>query len=141
MLFGLLGLTTGMLWATFTWGQPWNNDIKQIMTAVALLIYFAYFILRNSFDDREKGARLAAVYNIFAFSTLIPLLYIVPRLEMFESLHPGAKGSPTFASQDLDNTMRMVFYPAILGWIFLGFWVADIRIRITRLQDRVLDID
>lgn len=141
LLFGLLGLTTGMLWATFTWGKPWNNDIKQIMTAVALLIYFAYFILRNSFDDQEKGARLAAVYNVFAFSTLIPLLYIVPRLEMFESLHPGAKGSPTFSSQDLDNTMRMVFYPAILGWTMLGFWVADIRIRVTRLQDHLQDID
>jgi heme exporter protein C len=139
LLFGFLGLFTGMIWANYTWNAPWSNDIKQLMTAVALLIYVAYFILRGSFDEPEKGARLAAVYNIFAFASLIPLLYIVPRL--FSSLHPGAQANPTIGSQDFDNTMRMVFYPSIIGWMLLGYWVANIRYRIQRVNDRMLDID
>jgi heme exporter protein C len=128
-----------MVWANYTWGRPWSNDIKQLMTAVALLIYFAYFILRRSFDEPEKGARLAAAYNIFAFAALIPLLYIVPR--MFASLHPGATGNPAFGTQDLDNTMRAVFYPAIIGWTLLGFWIAELRIRVQRLHDKKLGLD
>ena len=139
LLFGFLGLFTGMIWANYTWGKPWSNDIKQLMTAVALLIYLAYFILRRSFDEYEKGARLAAVYNIFAFASLIPLLYIVPR--MFASLHPGATGNPAFGSQDLDNTMRAVFYPAIIGWTLLGFWITELRIRYQRLYDKALGLD
>ncbi len=139
IVFGLLGLVTGMVWANYTWGAPWNNDIKQITTAIALLVYLAYFILRSSFDDSEKGARLAAVYNIFAFAALFPLLYIVPR--MFTSLHPGATGNPAFGSQDLDNTMRMVFYPAIIGWTLLGTWIAELRTRYMRLFDKVANID
>ncbi len=139
LLFGALGLFTGMVWANYTWGKPWSNDIKQLMTAVALLIYLAYFILRRSFDEYEKGARLAAVYNIFAFASLVPLLYIVPR--MFASLHPGATGNPAFGSQDLDNTMRMVFYPAILGWTLLGFWIADLRIRYQRVYDKATGLE
>jgi heme exporter protein C len=139
LLFGGLGLVTGMLWAHYAWGAAWSNDIKQLMTAVALLIYLAYFILRASFDEPEKGARLAAVYNIFAFASLIPLLYIVPR--MFASLHPGATGNPAFGSEDLDNTMRMVFYPAILGFTGLGFWIADLRIRYQRLADKAVGLD
>ncbi len=139
LLFGIMGLITGMMWAHFAWGAAWSNDIKQLMTAVALLIYLAYFILRTSFDEPEKGARLAAVYNIFAFSSLIPLLYIVPR--MFASLHPGATGSPAFGSQDLDNTMRLVFYPAILGFILLGTWITQLRYRHLTIQDKVLGID
>ncbi|MFN0012995.1 MAG: cytochrome c biogenesis protein CcsA [Saprospiraceae bacterium] len=138
LLFGILGLITGMVWANYTWGKPWSNDIKQLMTAVALLIYLAYFILRRSFDEYEKSARLAAVYNIFAFASLVPLLYIVPR--MFASLHPGATGNPAFGTQDLDNTMRAVFYPAILGWTLLGFWLADLRIRYQRLFDRAVGL-
>jgi heme exporter protein C len=134
LLFGVLGLVTGMLWANYTWGAPWSNDIKQLMTAVALLVYLAYFILRSSFDEPEKGARLAATYNIFAFASLIPLLYIVPRL--FASLHPGATGNPAFGSQDLDNTMRAVFYPAIIGWTLLGFWIAELHFRIKRIEDK-----
>jgi heme exporter protein C len=138
LLFGMLGLVTGMLWAHYAWGAAWSNDIKQLMTAVALLIYLAYFILRASFDEPEKGARLAAVYNIFAFASLIPLLYIVPR--MFASLHPGATGNPAFGSQDLDNTMRMVFYPSIIGFSLLGVWVAQLRYRYLKLRDKVLGI-
>ncbi|HLP94935.1 MAG TPA: cytochrome c biogenesis protein [Saprospiraceae bacterium] len=139
LLFGFMGLVTGMLWANYTWGAPWSNDIKQLMTAVALLIYLAYFILRRSFDEPEKGARLSAVYNIFAFSSLIPLLYIVPR--MFASLHPGSTGNPAFGSQDLDNTMRMVFYPAILGFTGIGFWLALLRVRMKRIEDKMIGLD
>jgi heme exporter protein C len=139
ILFGLLGLFTGMLWAHYAWGAAWSNDIKQLMTAVALLIYIAYFILRKSFDEQEKGARLGAVYNIFAFASLIPLLYVVPR--MFASLHPGATGNPAFSTQDLDNTMKLVFRPGSLGWILLGFWMAQLRYRIQRISDKVEEID
>lgn len=139
ILFGILGLLTGMVWANYAWGKPWSNDIKQLMTAVALLIYLAYFILRSSFDEPEKGARLGAVYNIFAFATLIPLLYIVPR--MFASLHPGATGNPAFGSNDLDNTMRMVFYPSIIGWTLLGFWIGELRFRYLALMDKLADLD
>jgi heme exporter protein C len=139
IVFGLLGLFTGMVWANYAWGKPWSNDIKQLMTAVALLVYMAYFILRSSFDESEKGARLAAVYNIFAFASLIPLLYIVPR--MFASLHPGATGNPAFGSNDLDNTMRLVFYPAIIGWSLIGLWITQLRYRYLRLQDRADEID
>jgi heme exporter protein C len=139
LLYGGLGLVTGMLWAHYAWGAAWSNDIKQLMTAVALLIYVAYFILRESFDEPEKGARLAAVYNVFAFASLIPLLYIVPRL--FASLHPGATGSPAFGSQDLDNTMRAVFYPAIIGWSLLGFWIAELRFRLLRIEQKQYDLE
>lgn len=139
LLYGGLGLVTGMLWAHYAWGAAWSNDIKQLMTAVALLIYLAYFILRASFDEPEKGARLAAVYNIFAFASLVPLLYIVPR--MFASLHPGATGNPAFGSEDLDNTMRLVFYPAILGFTGIGFWIAELRIRYQRVSDKALGLD
>ncbi len=139
LLFGIMGLVTGMLWAQYAWGAAWSNDIKQLMTAVALLVYLAYFILRRSFDEPEKGARLSAVYNIFAFAALIPLLYVVPRL--FASLHPGATGNPAFGSGDLDNTMRAVFYPSIIGWTLLGFWVAQLRIRYQRLKDHAMGLD
>lgn len=135
ILFGILGLATGAIWAKNTWGAYWSWDIKQNMTAIALLIYCAYFVLRNSFEDRERRARLGAVYNIFAFATLIPLLYVIPRLT--DSLHPGSGGNPAFGSQDLDNTMRMVFYPAIIGWSLLGYWMASLLYRANRLKDEL----
>ena len=61
IVFGALGLITGAIWANYTWGAPWNNDPKQLGAAIALLIYLAYFVLRNSMTDIDKRGRVAAV--------------------------------------------------------------------------------
>ena len=132
VMFGVLGIVSGMVWANFTWGEPWSNDPKQNASAVALLIYFALIILRGSLQDDHQKARLGAVYNIFAFAVLIPLLFVLPR--MTDSLHPGNGGNPAFGQYDLDSDLRMVFYPAVLGWTFLGFWMATLKIRAASLQ-------
>jgi heme exporter protein C len=137
ILFGALGLITGAIWAKNTWGAYWSWDVKQNMTAIALLIYLAYFVLRRSFDDPEKRARVSAVYNIFAFATLIPLLFVIPR--MTDSLHPGSGGNPAIGSEDLDHTMRLVFYPAIIGWSLLGVWIANLAFRTKRLLEIQLE--
>ena len=134
MVFAMLGLFTGMIWAKATWGAYWTADPKLQGTAVTLLIYAAYFILRTSIDDPEKRARLAAVYNVFAFVLMIVFIGILPR--MTDSLHPGNGGNPAFGNYDLDNGMRMVFYPAVLGWILMGWWIATLRVRLERLRYR-----
>ncbi len=130
--FGVLGLLTGMLWANFTWGSPWSGDPKQNATAICMLIYLAYFVLRGSISDEQMRGRVSGVYNIFAFAAMIPLLFILPRLE--DSLHPGNGGKPGFNSYDLDSQLRLVFYPAVIGWALLGFWIATIKIRISRVE-------
>jgi len=134
-LLGMLGILTGAVWAKNTWGAYWSFDVKQNMSAIAMLIYAAYFILRQSISDPDVAKRFAAVYNVFAFCMLIPLLYIIPR--MTDSLHPGSGGNPAFGSEDLDNTMRMVFYPAIIGWILLGCWMSNVTWRYLRLRDEM----
>ncbi|MDX1477551.1 MAG: cytochrome c biogenesis protein CcsA [Saprospiraceae bacterium] len=134
-IFGVLGLLTGMLWAKYTWGTAWSWDIKQNVSAITLLIYFAYFILRKSFDDPERRARTAAVYNVFAAAMLIPLLFVIPRLT--DSLHPGSGGNPALGGEDLDNTMRAVFYPAVIGWILAGLWLSQVLYRIRKLEHEV----
>src|SRR5690606_38028952 len=115
---GILGIITGMIWAAFTWGSPWSSDPKQNGAAIGILIYLAYKVLRNSIPDEQRRARVSAVYNIFAFAALVPLLFILPR--MTDSLHPGSGGNPGFNAYDLDNRMRMVFYPAVVGWTLFG---------------------
>jgi heme exporter protein C len=130
IVFGFLGLVTGMIWANFTWGSPWPNDPKLNSAAIATLMYMAYIVLRGSMDEEQKRAKISAVYNVFAFPVMLVLLFILPR--MTDSLHPGNGGNPGFNSYDLDSQMRLVFYPAVIGWILIGVWIANMRYR-TRL--------
>ncbi len=133
---GILGIVTGSVWAKFTWGAWWVSDAKLNGAAITLLIYFAYLILRNSMDEEQKRARVAAVYNIFAFVMLIIFLMVLPRLT--DSLHPGNGGNPGFGGYDLDNTMKLVFYPAVIGWTLLGVWLMQVCLRIRTLNHKLL---
>ena len=131
MVFGIAGLLTGMIWAKNTWGAYWVNDTKLNGAAAAMLIYSSYFILRNAITDNMKRARIAGVYLIFAFMMMMVFIFVLPRLT--DSLHPGNGGNPGFSKYDLDSDMRLVFYPAIIGWSLLGVWISLIRIRIKKL--------
>lgn len=134
IVFGFLGLATGMIWGKYTWGSPWPNDPKMNSAAIATLMYLAYIVLRNSLQEEQRRARISAVYNIFAFPIMIVLLFILPR--MTDSLHPGNGGNPGFSSYDLDSRMRLVFYPACLGWILIGLWISTLRFRIRKIENK-----
>jgi len=138
VILGILGICTGAIWAKFTWGAFWSSDPKQNGAAIALLIYLGYFVLRSSIQDEQVRARVSSIYNIFAYASLLPLLYILPR--MTDSLHPGSGGNPGFNIYDLDNNMRLVFYPSIFAWTFLFLWISNLRIRLTEVSGRLNEI-
>lgn len=139
IFFGFLGLATGMLWAKYTWGAWWVNDAKLNGAAASILVYLAYFMLRSSLDEEQKRARISAVYSIFAFSLMLVFIMILPRLT--DSLHPGNGGNPGFGSYDLDRKMRMVFYPAVIGWSLIGVWIWEIRVRIGLINEVMNQMD
>jgi heme exporter protein C len=146
-VLGILGYITGAIWASYTWLTDQHQSLGSILkepkligAAIALLIYGAYFVLRGSFTDIDKRARISAVYNIFAFAMLFPSIWIIPRL--VGSLHPGAPGSdsgnPALNFKDIDSRLRMVFYPAVIGWTLLAVWIATMKIRLQLLKDKIL---
>ncbi len=135
LFFGMMGIVTGMEWANFTWGTPWTNDPQLNGAAITILAYFAYLVLRRSIDEENKRARIAAVYNVFAFVMLIVFIGILPKLSD-GSLHPGKGGSPMTVT-NLDVTMRLVFYPAIAGWIIVGYWLTGIRVKMDTIRQHL----
>jgi heme exporter protein C len=137
LVFATLGLITGSIWAKFTWGDWWTNDPKLNSVAIGMLIYLAYGLVRSSMPDEQQRARISNVYNIFAFIIFMILIWILPR--MTDSLHPGNGGNPGFSKYDLDSNMRLVFYPAIIAWALLGFWIANLRIRLKKIAQLTIE--
>ena len=144
LLFAFLGLITGSIWAKFTWSEHtdllslsgwWANDVKLNGAAITTLIYLAYRILRNAIKDEHQKAKISAVYNIFAFTMMLVFIMVLPRIT--DSLHPGNGGNPAFSKYDLDSTLRMVFYPAVLGWILLGLWMLSLKVRLGKIQNKI----
>ncbi len=146
ILFGILGYATGTIWMSYTWADPNNalfqsfsalaREPKLIGTAIALLIYFAYMVLRDSIKDMDQRAKISAVYNIFAYAMLFPAIWIIPRI--LPSLHPGQEGNPALDFKDVSPLMRYVEWPAFIGWSLLGVWITTLKIRFSLVKETML---
>jgi len=135
LIFGICGLLTGSLWARFTWGTWWTfSEPRMNLSALGMMIYVAYFVLRTAFDNPEKRAKIAAVFNVFAATTIPFLLYIIPR--QLPSLHPGAEGNPAFSDITAPE-LRYVFYPAVIGFIGLAVWMINILNRYKTVKHQI----
>jgi len=75
---------------------------------------------------------VSAVYNILAYVLWIVFVMIMPRMAG-ESIHPGKDTSPVLPTH-LEPSLRIVFYPAMLGWILLGIWIMNLRVRFRRIR-------
>jgi heme exporter protein C len=140
-VFGVVGITTGVVWARFTWYVGtniwWNSDPRQVMVAIQLLICGAYFVLRGAVDGARLRARLAAAYALFATATMPFLTYVLPR--RMTSLHPGAEGNPAFSEMDIAPEMRWIFYLSAVGFLLLGWWIYTLRVRTRVIELRLAD--
>lgn len=136
LLAGVLGCLTGSVWASVTWGEWWPRDPKLNGVAIGMVMYLAYLLLRSGIRDEHQKARVAAVYNLFIYPVFISLIVIMPKLAG-DSLHPGAGGSVTFKQYDLDNSLRMFFYPAVIGWICIFAWIASLQYRYKKLESDI----
>lgn len=141
LLFTVLGTVTGMIWAKFNWGAYWNWDPRQTTILVIMLIYLAYFGLRNSLDSFEKKAKLSAVYSIVSFIAVPVLMFIIPRL--LPSLHPGGQNDGTTGpvvsvqADMVDSSLAFIFYLSIAGFLMIYFWLLSIDIREKMLENKI----
>lgn len=54
LVFGAIGLLSGMIWANYTWGSPWPNDPKLNSAAIATFNVFSLFCIAEFCRRRTK---------------------------------------------------------------------------------------
>lgn len=85
LTFITMTVITGALWARPVWGKYWTWEPRLTISAMQLLIYVSYLMLRAAIDSPERRARFAAVYGIVSFVT-VPLSWFAIR--WWRTLHP-----------------------------------------------------
>src|SRR5437660_9506587 len=74
VLFTGLTIATGSIWGKPTWGTWWTWDARLTTVSILFVMYLGYLLLRGMIEDRERGARFAAVLGIVAAFN-IPLVH------------------------------------------------------------------
>jgi len=135
----LMNLITGMVWARPIWNTWWTWDPRLTSSAIMILTYAAYFMLRAGIENPETRRRLTSVYAILAYITVI-VTFVIIRIRP-DTIHPAVIGpSPQNAEGgfELSSSMlaamsfNMVVWSVFIPWVLI-WW----RLRIEVLSEYV----
>jgi heme exporter protein C len=86
VVFTVIGLATGTIWARVIWGIWWTWDHRLTWALVCLLIYLGYLMLRRAIEEPTERARNSAVVSVCAF---ISVVITYKAIEVWRTQHPG----------------------------------------------------
>ncbi len=122
VVFGLMGLITGPLWARKAWGVWWEWDVKLTLALVVWLTFVAYLLLRRYGGPGSE--KLAAGVGIFGAAN-IPFVYYSEN--WWRTIHPQTSVVPT-----LGPGMRGTFWFCVLAFMLLMVLIVAARVRLER---------
>ena len=133
LTFIAMTVVTGSLWARPAWGTYWTWEPRLTISAVQLLIYVAYVMLRASLESPEQQASFAAVYGIAAFVT-VPLSWFAIR--WWRTIHPEV----LTGSDGIGLTPRMVqtLVVSIAAFTLLYVTLLNLRMSLEWMKDEVV---
>ena len=130
LLFTGLTIATGSIWGKPTWGTWWTWDARLTSVAILFVMYLGYLMLRGMIEDRERGARYAAVLGIVAAFN-IPLVHF--SVYWWRTLH-----QPPSLMKPGPGTMPRVIVTALLvnflAFSLLYVYFVAKRVRLLRRE-------
>ena len=134
VLFTGLTIATGSIWGKPTWGTWWTWDARLTSVSILFVMYLGYLLLRGMIDDRERGARFAAVLGIIAAFN-IPLVHF--SVYWWRTLHqPPSMLKPGPASMPEGILAALLVNVAAFALLY-AYFVAK-RVIVLRREEEVL---
>ena len=136
-IFGIIVLLSGSIWAKPAWNTYWTWDPRLTTATIAVLIYIAYMLFRNGFENPETRARFASIYATFAFLS-VPLTFYSARL--FRSIHPVIVAGANEDAQGgfaIGPSMGQTLTISMIGFAVLFLALLFHRVRQLGLEARV----
>jgi heme exporter protein C len=132
VVFCLVGLVTGSLWARYAWGIWWTWDERLTSTLILWLIYVSYLLLRN-FSAGPQMRTISAVLAIFGYID-VPIVYMSTR--WWRTQHPGPVffGGP---GSGIAPSMKPAVTWNIYAWLAWTLLVVSIRYAVERRQQAI----
>jgi heme exporter protein C len=131
LLFCSLVLITGPIWAKPAWGVWWTWEARLTTTLLLWLLLVSCLMVRSYAENRELGARLAAIVGIVA-AVDVPIIY--KAVDWWRGQHPMIFGRGKESS--LDPRMADAFLLCIVAVFVLFCLLLVLRYRTVSLEDR-----
>jgi heme exporter protein C len=137
VVFLLIAIITGSIWARPVWNTWWTWDPRLTTTTIMVLIYAAYLMLRQGIEDPDRRARFGAVYAILGFIS-VPMTFLSIRI--WRTIHPvviGGSDPEALGTFDMVPPMLQTFMFSLFVFSVIFVTLMWHRIRLGKLADKV----
>ena len=125
VLFGVIGLVTGPLWARKAWGLWWDWDARLTTAFLLELMFLAYLLVRRYGGPGSE--KMAAALGVFGMVN-VPFVYV--SVNIWRTLHPKTTVVPT-----LKPGMREAFWFSVASVMMLYLVLVTLRVHLQRRRE------
>jgi heme exporter protein C len=141
VVFGVMMLTSGPLWAKKAWGIYWTWDPRLTTTLLSVMVYVAVVVLRAFTGDGDAERKFAAALGVLGTVNLPIIHYSVLK---WGGNHPTGRGGGGLSHPAMKQTLLIGFVAMTLLAIVL-LWtrarVALLSSRLARAEDEAFALD
>jgi heme exporter protein C len=134
LAFLAVNLITGSIWARIIWGIWWTWDARLTSALILWVVYASYLMLRHAIDEPSTRARIAAVFNILAF-TDVPIVWF--SIKWWRTQHPQPV---LWGGGTMDPNYKLTLYLNLLAILCLGVILTMIRHRQEETQREIYSL-
>src|ERR671919_1720662 len=136
VLFTALTIIEGSIWGKPTWGVWWTWDARLTLTAILLLIYSGYLMLRSLIDDEDRAALSAAILGIIGFLD-IPLIHM--SVYWWRTLHqpPSILRPDKLPWETVHPSMLIALTISFVAFLLLYFYLLSLRYRVGEMRQEI----
>lgn len=139
VLFTGLTIVEGSIWGKPTWGVWWTWDARLTLTAILLLIFVGYLMLRSLIEDETRSAVCSAVLGIIGFLD-IPLIHM--SVYWWRTLHqpPSILRPDKLPWENIHPSMLIALSINFVAFLLLYFYLLSLRTRIGEMEEEVKNL-
>jgi heme exporter protein C len=130
VVFGLIVLVTGPLWARKAWGVWWQWDARLTSALLLWMIFVAYLLVRKY--GGPGSDKLAAAMALFGMAN-VPFVYV--SVNIWRTIHPKTTVVPSLAPG-----MRGPFWFSVAAFLLLYAVMLASRVRLERQRAAVEEL-
>lgn len=134
IIFSIITVITGSIWAKISWGTYWNWDPRETSIVILMLIYISYFSLYSALHENPNRTRISSVYLIIAMLTMPFFVFVIPRI--YPSLHPD-----TIINADkkihLESSMRLTLFVSTGVFTLFYGYIFNLMNRISSIELKI----
>jgi heme exporter protein C len=135
LVFSIVNIVTGSIWARIIWGIWWTWDYRLTSALVCILIFAGYLMMRRAIEEPTQRARLSSALCIFG---CVDVVIVYKSIEWFRNNHPGPVLSIRTGGGTMDPAMERIFYLNMLAILLMAIALVLVR---TRQEATAREID